>query len=230
MAIPLLNSGVSSSRTASHRLIGRQGQLSYLADGKIISSTSRDPGNADDVGNLRPGLLMGIITATKEYAPAIVGVLTAAATAGATTVNVSPAQAAALQTRLGGSSGTIRFVGPPTAHGTVASFTETISAINTTTGDLTVSGLDAALVAGSFVCLNDGSHQPVTFIPDGYPVRVVDETGVGYDVEFPKVPVAGIIDVSQFLPVWPSDTSLRNWLKTQLNNVGQFVWDDSYNT
>jgi hypothetical protein len=119
-------------------------------------------------------------------------------------------------------------VGPPTANGPVATFTETISAINTTTGVLTVSGLNADLIAGSFVCLDDGSYIPRTFIPDGYPIQVVDSTGTAFDVPFPLVPTAGIIDVSQFLPAWPSDTSLQAWIKAQLNTYGQYVWDDSF--
>lgn len=218
--------GIGSALTAQRLNVSRNGTLGFFPGGGTIEGTvSRDPGNASDVLNLRPGLLMGKITSGGFYAPSIIGVLTQAETSTATSVTISPAQAAYLVARIG-ATGTLRFVGPPTANGTVATFTETYSAVNTTTGVVTVSGLDAALVAGSFVVPNDGSQLPVTFIPDGYSHVVPDTLA---DIEFPMIPISGVVDVANLIN-WPTDTSLRAWIRTNLSTAsgGKFVFSDQF--
>jgi len=223
--------GLRTARTATHRLIFRDGTITgWLSQGKIINgSLARDSGNTGDLDVLRPGLLMGKITSGGKYAPSVIGVLTQAEIATATSVTVSAAQAVELVRRVG-STGTLRFVGPPTANGTVATFTETYSAVNTGNGVVTVSALDAALVAGSFLVANDGSQIPVTFIPDGYGVKATDIDGLNLDVPFPAMPIAGVITVEQFLPVWPTDTSLQAWIRTNLSTLsgGKFVFSDQF--
>lgn len=224
--------GVRTVKTATPRRIFHQVNLmSGLAPGKTIDgSESRDPGNTGDEDRLRPGLLMGRITASGLWAPAIVGVTTAVYTDNDTSLTVSAATATELF-RLVGSSGTAELiiVGPPTSAGTVATAAITHSAINTSTGVLTISDLNADFIAGSLVGVNDGRYVPRSFIPNGYPVIVTDSDGsTSIDEQFPDVPIAGVIDVSQFLPAWPSDTSLRAWIKAQLNAVGQYVFDDDF--
>jgi hypothetical protein len=120
-------------------------------------------------------------------------------------------------------------VGPPTAAGTVATFTETYSAVNTTTGVITVSGLDANLIAGSFVCANDGTYLPLTFIGDGYGIIVTDPFGTtSLDVPFAQMPIMATVYTAQLLPGWPSDTSLQDWIFTSLNTSGMFFGDHKY--
>ncbi len=219
--------GIGSALTAQRLNVSRNGTLGFFPGGGTIEGTlSRDPGNsAFDVLNLRPGLLMGKITSGGFYAPSVIGVLAADAASGATTITVSAAQAAYLVARIG-ATGTLRVVGPPTANGTVATFTETYSAVNTSTGAITVSALDAALAAGSFVVPNDGSQIPVTFIPDGYSVVIPDNLA---DVEFPMIPISGVVDVGNLIP-WPTDTSLRTWIRTNLSTAsgGKFVFSDQF--
>lgn len=221
--------GVRSVKTATHRIVFRQGDwLSDLSGGKIIDgSKSRDSGNTGDLDVLRPGLLMGKITSSGKYAPSIIGIMTQAQVATDTSVTVSAAQATELVRRVG-STGTIRLVGPPSAAGTVATFTETYSAVNTTTGVITCSGLNADLIAGSFVCADDGSYLPLTLIPDGYGVKVTDADASSLDVQFHQFPIAGVVDCDQVLPAWPSDTSLKEWIRDKLNLHGKFVMDYAY--
>lgn len=233
MSLPGYSPGMPGMRTAlaaTHRVVFLQGDWhSGLAQGRIIDgSKSRDSTNTGDLDVLRAGLLMGKITASGKYAPSIIGVMQSAAISTATAVTVSPAQAVEIVRRVG-ATGTLRFVGPPTAAGTVATFTETYSAVDTTTGIITCSGLDAALIAGSFVCANDGTYLPLAPIPDGYGVKVTDVDGTtSLDVPYPLLPIAGVINSSELLPAWPSDTSLQDWLREKLNLYGKFVLDHGY--
>lgn len=222
--------GMRTAQSATHRIVFYQGNWdSDLGLGRIIDgSKSRDSGNTGDLDVLRPGVLMGKITASGKYAPSIIGIMTQAQVATDTSVTVSAAQAVELVRRVG-STGTIRFVGPPSAAGTVATFTETYSAVNTTTGVITCSGLNANLIAGSFVCADDGTYLPLTLIPDGYGVKVTDTDGsTSLDVPFAPFPIAGVVTSSQLLPAWPSDTSLREWVRDKLNLYGKFVMQHGF--
>lgn len=217
--------GIAAQDTASHRHVFLQQSEKFLAQGRIINgSASRDPGNTGDIGVLRPGLLMGKITATGFYAPAYVGVLQAAYTSGGTEITVSVAQAVELL-RLVGASGTAELVaiGPPTANGTLAETDVSHSAIDTATGVLTVTDLGASKVAGTLIAVKDGRQTPLTFIPDwDYGVKVTDQDGDSVAVvDFPKFPMWGVIDSSQLLPVWPSDTSIQAEIVTSLGSANQ---------
>lgn len=222
--------GVRTAKSAAHRIVFRQGDwTSDLAQGKIIDgSKSRDSGNTGDLNVLQPGLLMGKITASGKYAPSVLGVTTAAYTSGGTTLNVSAAQATEIARRVG-ASGSLYAVGPPSAAGSVAVTSVTYSAIDTTTGDITCTSLGVNKIAGTLLAATDGTHLPLTLIPDGYGVVVTDTDGTtSLDVPFPQFPIAGVITASQLLPVWPSDTSLRAWVRDQLNTYGKFVLDYGY--
>jgi len=170
---------------------------------------------------------MGRITTGGLYAPSILGVLQGAVSATDTTFSVSVAQAVEIDRRIG-QTGTLTLVGPPTAGGTVATFTETFTVVDTTTGAITCSALDADLIAGSFVGHNDGSQIPRTFIDDSFGEKVTDVDGTSIDVQFPLLPLTGIIDSSQILPVWPSDTSLQQWIVDQLNAYGEYQFDHQF--
>jgi hypothetical protein len=215
--------GISAARTASYRNVFRAvDHCRFFPGGGTIDGTkARDSGNSDNTSLLRPGLLMGKATTGGKWSNSILGVSTGAIVATATSITVSAAQAAEIVRRVG-STGTLRFVGPPTANGTVATFTETYSAVNTTTGVITISGADADLVAGSFVCANDGTYLPRSFVPDGTGI-LLPSSG---DVYFPQIPTAGDVDSSQLID-WPSDTSLRQWIVDALNasGYGRFTFD-----
>lgn len=220
--------GVRAATRTSYRRVFFQGAIyDSLAGGKSVDGAkARDPGNTGTINVLRAGLLLGKITATGLYAPCVIGTLAGAVSATGVTVTVSAASATELVRRVG-ATGTLRLVGPPTAAGVVATFTETYSAVNTTTGAITVSALNADLVAGSFVCADDGSYLPITFVDDGYGLLVTDNDGDDVTAQLPRVPIAGVVELSALLPT-PSDASLKAWIISNLNASagGQFVFAD----
>lgn len=223
---------VGTAASATHRIVYKQADwTSMLAQGRIIDGDqSRDVGNTGDIDVLRAGLLMGKITATDKYAPAFVGAITEAYTSGGTELTVSVAAAVELA-RLVGQSGTTELVavGPPSAAGTVAATAFTHSAIDTETGVITVTSLGVNKIAGTLIGVNDGRYTPVSVIPDGYGVKVTDVDGTtDLDVQYPALPIAGVIISANLLPVWPSDASLRAWIRDQLSTYGKFVMDYGY--
>ncbi len=225
--------GIGSLRTASHRALFLQKSETFLAGGKLIDGTlARDPGNTPDVAVLRIGLIMGKVTSSGYYANSILDTLISGGTAGSVALTISAAGAVELVRRQG-ASGTFNITGPAVANGTINTETVTYSAVNTTTGVITCTGTVNPYVAGSFIQPTDGSQVPLNFIPDtqGYGIYVLDQDGVSLaTVEFPRFPVSGIVAASQLLPVWPTDTSLQNWLLSRFNDVfgGQFVFDAAY--
>lgn len=213
--------GVGAEKLAAHRTVGADGYLEMLPGGVLLDGArTRDPGN-DDPTRLRAGLLIG--RAGGKCANSVIGLTQGAIVSTATSVTLTPAAAAELVRRVG-PTGTLRFVGPPTAAGTVATFTETYSAVNTSNGVVTISAADAALVTGSLVCADDGSHAPVSFLPDGWELVL---PGDGTDLPLNHLPVAGLVDGAKLLP-WPADASLRQWVRDQLNASGKFVFAEKF--
>lgn len=234
MSLPGLVPGmprIGSRVNTAHRIIFRNGDwISDLAGGKMIDGTySRDSGNTSDLNVLRAGLLMGKITSGGKYAPSIIGVSTGAVVVSATTITVSAAQAVELVRRVG-STGTFVMRGPAAANGFIQNETVTYSAVNTTTGAITVTAITNAYVAGSFVMPTDGSDIPLSLIPDGYGVLVTDTDGTtNLTVPFTQMPIAGVL-ISANIILWPSDTSLRAWIVNRMSDAGggKFVFDHTY--
>jgi len=215
--------GIQAAARVTFRQVfygGADGYLNFPGGAYVAGAIARDPANVGNEDVLQVGMMLGRATSgsySGYFGVSIIGVLTGAVSASGTSVTVSAAQATEVVRRIG-STGTIRLVGPPTANGTVATFTETYSAVNTTTGVITTSSLDADLVAGSFVCANDGTYLPISFISEpesGF--KVTDNTGANTLAQWWRVPIAGIVDQSKLLPVWPTDTSLQAWIVASLN-------------
>lgn len=196
--------------------------------GKIDASESNDPTNTGDLTTLQPGLCMGRITASGLWAPAFVGLTTAAYTSGGTTLTVAAATAVELE-RLVGQSGTNELVciGAPTAGGTVAVTAFTHSAINTSTGDITVTSLGVTKHSGCLIGVNDGRYTPRGILDEGYGIRVVDNNANRVDVALQSLLVGGFIDTAQVINYPASaNTGLIDWLKTNIK--GQYVWKDDF--
>jgi len=135
--------GVGSDRAAVARqvLATLTGAL-WLPSGAVIrGASSRDPLNTGDVNVLRAGLLMGRRSADLKYAPSILGKLTVAGTAAGANITVSAATATEIVRRFGAvgtATGAIQVVGPPTIGGTVVAKPVSWSAIDLTTGVITL--------------------------------------------------------------------------------------------
>ncbi len=223
--------GIRTALVATHRVIFKGGVWDFvdLPLGKIIDgANSRDSSNTGDLDVLRPGLLMGKITATGLYAPSILGVISGAYTSGGTQLTVSLAQAAEIVRRVGSSgTGTLKAIGPPTANGINAVTAITYSAIDVTTGIITVTSLGVNKVAGTLITAADGTQVPTTVIPDGYGIKVTDIDGTtNLSVPFPQLPIGGTIISANLLPVVPTDTTIQAYIEASgLNLHGQFVFD-----
>lgn len=233
--------GLRAAVTAGHRTIFKGGRWDFVSlpvGVKIIDGTnSRDPGNAGYEYDLRAGLLMGKVTTGGKYRPSFIGSITSAYTSGGTTLAVNAATAtevARLQALGGGGALTLNVTGPPSAAGTVAVTNAVISSvtINGASSTLTVTSLGVNKVSGSLIATNDGSQVPITVIPDGWPMKVVDALGVSTDIEFAKLPIGGTIEEANVLPfaLASLDSSIRTYIITSMNAAGggQWIFDGLY--
>lgn len=105
--------------------------------GWIDVTKARDPSNVATPFLLSAGLWMGQITTGKRWAPSWIGTTTGAITGASTTLTIAAASAVELVRRIG-ASGTLTLTGPTAANGTARSRTITYSAVNTGTGDVTI--------------------------------------------------------------------------------------------
>lgn len=218
--------GIGSAVTAQRLNVSRSGDLGYYPGGGVIEGTkSRDPGNTDNVLSLRPGTLMGKITSGGFYAPSIIGVTTGAYTSGGTSLTVSAAQAAYLVARVG-ASGTFNLIGPASAAGSNNTTQVTYSAVNTTTGVITITNIGANRIAGCFVAPEDGSQVPITFLPDGYNALVPDDLS---DIPFPFLPISGTVQTGNIIN-YPTDTTLITYVQQSLSSLagGKFVFSSVF--
>lgn len=207
-----------------------------LPGGIILDgSESRDPLNTGNLATLRAGMVLGRVTSGGRMAPSIIGVLASAHAESSTggeglAMTVSAATAVEINRRIG-SSGTFKVTGPPSAGGTVATVTVTFSAVNTTTGVITISDIDADFIAGSFIQPTDGSENPLGLLDAAAKVTDQDEN----DVDVPANLLIGG-HVADGGPInYPTDTALLTWLKARLNGGdgttairGKFTFADDY--
>lgn len=224
--------GKQTGPSAGYRRVLRSGEGIPVPGYCIVDgSQSRDPLNTGDLDTLRGGMIIGQRSANELYAPSILGVTTAAYDADGsanTSLTVSAFTATELNRRIG-SSGTFKLTGPPTAAGTVATQTITYSEVNTTTGVITISAGSADAVSGSFIQPNDGSETMLAILVEETGLKVRDYDDNDVDVEAAAIVgvQGGAVDASQIIN-WPSDTSLQAYIRDQLNNNGQFVFDYAF--
>lgn len=205
----------------------------HIAGGCFIdASESRDPLNTNYPHVLRPGLIMGMIAATGLWAPSILGLVTAAYTSGGTSLTVSPATATEIVRRVG-TSGTLDLTHAPTAGGTVvAQANLTYSAVNTTTGVLTVTDIGANVIAGSIIGHpTDGSSTPLGILGGIDGIRVTDEDGNNVDTQCASMLIGGDLNIDNIINYPTStNTTLIAWLKSKLNSASNslFTFSDAY--
>ncbi len=162
--------GIGSARVAQRRNVSRNGALDYYPAGGTIEGTkARDPGNsAYSTRALRAGLLMGKITSSGFYANSVFGLSSGALTGTGTTLTVSAAAAVEIVRRIG-TTGTLKLTGPPTAGGTVRTLTVTYSAVNTSTGAITITalGVNEVQTVNLVTAATGGSVRLIVQKPDG---------------------------------------------------------------
>lgn len=141
--------GQRSPVTAEFRRVLESTSPNFLPGGRKIDGTkTRDPGNYPYQDVLRAGLVMGPVTgATGVYANSFLGRSTGTSSANGTTLAgtgtslcVGVGTAVELVRRQG-TTGTFKLLGPPAAAGTVRYATVTYSAVNTSTGVVTITAL-----------------------------------------------------------------------------------------
>jgi len=203
----------------------------YLPRGRTIEgSKSRDPLNTGDLDVLRAGMLMGMISASKKFAPSVIGVTPIAhETTGSTVLAMTLGVANAVEiVRRIGASGTFKLTGPPGAAGVVATTTVTYSAIDVATGIATITDIAVSHIAGSFLQPTDGSETILGILLEDYGLKVTNKDAVSQDTQMAHLLIGGVIDASQILN-YPSDTSLITHVKDALRAVGAgFVFDDDF--
>jgi hypothetical protein len=220
------------------RILWSKDHVVFAPGGLVIDGTnSRDLGNLaintsySNTDVLRCGLLMGRITASTFYAPSIIGVINAAWNGLGTTLSTTAAVAVEVARRIG-ASGQLRLIGCATGNTTnvLAVNTQNVafSAINVTSGAITVTATNINCVNGGFIGVDDGSYVPRCLIGKEDGISVVDRFGSSYNAQFPEAIIGGDIVASMIIN-YPTDTGLKAWIKSQLRAVGYgYVFDDDF--
>jgi len=223
--------GITSGKTFDYRHLLKGGLPTYLPVGIFIDgSLSRDPLHTSYLDVLRAGTILGKLSTGDLYAPAIIGVLSSAYDASGTTtvMDLSVADATELVRRIG-TSGTFHISGPPSAAGTMSEYQDvTYSAVNTTTGVVTITAIAADNIAGSFIQPDDGSEVMRGLINREDGIKVTDDDDDDIDPQC-ELLVGGQLDSSQIIR-WPSNAVLVQWIKDKLNATaaGSYLFDDLY--
>jgi hypothetical protein len=139
---PILGTpGISDERTFNYKFVFRDGKFDPLPNGGWIDvAKSRDPFNTPAIDTLGPGLMMGQVGSYGNWAPSFFGKSTGAITGTSTTLTLSAAQATELVRRVG-TSGTFKLLGSKTANTGARQLTVTFSAVDTTTGAVTITAI-----------------------------------------------------------------------------------------
>lgn len=161
--------GVQTTYIATLRDIfqGNSELAAYLPMPVTVDGTaSSNPSNSPYVWSLWAGMPFGQITSSKKFANSILGLTSAPLGGGQTTLTTDAATATELVRRVG-ASGTFNLAGGPTTNGpgsAVRSLTVTYSAVNVTTGAITITATSSGAVS------NVNAVEAVPF---------VDSTGSG---------------------------------------------------
>ena len=204
----------------------------YLDGGVVIDGT-----NSGDVNNtgyphiLQPGKIMVKAASGGLYRNFIIG-KSNAALAGSSDTSITVVAAVATEVaRLIAAAGgnlSLSLIGPPSAAGTVATTSITVTAASGTT--LTISSLSVAKVTDSLITLRAADYTAGSFcvIDDDDFINLTDETNARANRPWGRPLIGGTLDTSQLLD-WPADSSTVTTLKGLLNSAGgmsQFRFDD----
>lgn len=211
----------------------------YIDGGILIDATyTRDGGNTGDTDVIRPGNILRKLT-SGLYAPWLLGVVATDYTTG-TTLTVSVATAINIEKTIG-SSGTFYVVGHDgTGTGLVDVDAEavTFSAVNTSTGAITVTALTGDFDAGSAIVATQpmvlggtgGVASPnlafaIVDKPDG--VKVTDPDDADMDVMLAEAAIGGHVDASQIIN-WPTLAYVPEVIAANLRAATRLMLDNLY--
>ena len=221
-SVPNGKPGMLPTYTAVPRevfLANRQFAQFVATPATIDGNLSSNPMNAPFTWLLFAGTVMGRVTATGKYANSIIGSTSVAyAHAGGTSTSLTTdVNTAAEIVRRIGTSGTFKLTGPSTAGGMVATQVITYSAVNLTTGVITITAAAADAIAGSFIQPTDGSEAIVTLICDVWGIKVADQLNTArVDVFDGQLLAAGGTINTASIVNYPTDPSLKVWIKTSI--------------
>jgi hypothetical protein len=224
-SVPNGKPGVQQTYSAVPRevFLANRSFAQFVAAPVTIDGTlSSNPLNAPFTWLLFAGTVMGRVTATGKYANSILGSTTAAyAHVGGTNTSLTTdVNTAAEIVRRLGTSGTLKLTGPPVAGGTVVTQVVTYSAVNPSTGVITITATAADAIAGAFIQPADGSETPVTLICDPWGTKVVDQLNTTRtDVYDPQLLAAGGTINTAVVVNYPADPSLKTWIKTSIKST-----------
>lgn len=133
--------GIGVAKAVAFNFVSYDGNLVYLpAGGLVKQAKGYNPFNSDNLRLITVGTLMAQHPTNFDYAPWIIGVTSGAITGGATSLTISAASAVELVRRIG-STGTFVLTAPPAASGVTRQVTVTYSAVNTSTGVVTITAI-----------------------------------------------------------------------------------------
>ncbi len=224
-SVPSGKPGVLQSYLAVPRevfLANRQFAQFVASPVTIDGTLSSNPLNAPFTWLLFAGTPMGRVTATGKYANSIIGPTSAAyahSNSSNTTLTTDVNTAAEIVRRFG-TSGTFKLTAPPVSGGTVATQVVTYSAVNTSSGVITITALGADAISGALIQPTDGSESIVSLLCDVWGQKVVDQLNTTrVDVFEPQLLAAGgTINVASIVN-YPADPSLKAWVKTSIKSA-----------
>lgn len=218
--------GVGTTRNASFRR-AISANAEYLQGGALVQGSKwYDNGNTGSVRTVRAGHIAKLTSG--KLVPAVLGPTTADYTSGATEITVGVDTALALVQAVG-ASGTFWLLGgtsAPTTTATVLAVQVTYSAVNTSTGVITITNIGANRPSGSVLttfqpALLGGTggltHPNVGLgIIDKYEgVTVIDEDANSVDVDLAEYAIGGRVDVDQVIN-WPANAFIAKVLAYNL--------------
>jgi hypothetical protein len=199
----------------------------YVAGPCTLDMTGGNGQNQPYNWILFSGMPLGIITSTTNggsvgnFAPSIIGTVQNAYTSGGTSLTIDTGGATELNRLIGG-NGTFTLTSAPSANGAVASVVQTsvtYSAVNTSTGVITVTNIGANVIAGSWIGAPDGRATIKTLLADDYNQSLYDLWSNRLSVFCSKIwNGGGVVDTGNIWPAYPTDTGLQAYLKAQIRN------------
>ncbi len=157
--------GRDTLRTAAHRQVTLGGEQFFPGMHVIAAADARDP-LASPVTELRPGLLLGEVTADNTLGASILGITGEVLDGEETALTVAAAVATELIRRQG-ASGTYKLTGPPTAGGVVRTLTITYSAVSATVVTQTAPEVASVHTLTHAAGTDGGTFRIKVILPDG---------------------------------------------------------------